>query len=121
MKNQFLKMAVVTLLVLGVFAGNTWAKKTGKANVPSKPEYKEYKGTIEVTKDKAGNIKSVKLKSSGLFKHTYHIILDEDGKELGEKMAGKKVSVKGKLEEKAGVKWLTIERSEVSEKDSHKK
>jgi hypothetical protein len=109
MKNQFFKMAVVTLLVLGVFTGNTWAKNTGKANEPSKPEYKDYKGILKVIKDPAGNIKSAELMCDGLSKPpTYHIVLNEDGKELAEKMAGKEVSIKGKLEEKAGAKWLAV-------------
>lgn len=126
MKSQFLKTTVVaTLLVLGLFVGNTWAKKTHKANKPSNPVQKEYKGTVEVTKDKAGDIKTVELKSGVIFKHTYHITLDEKGKELGEKMAGKEVEVEGVLSEKAGAKWLTItEYSAVpskSEKGKHKK
>jgi len=108
MKSQFLKTLVATLLVLGLFVGNTWAKKTGDANKPSKPEHKNYKGTVVVTKDKAGNIMAVTLKVGVIFKHTYHITLDEKGKDLGQKMAGKKVNVKGVLSEKAGAKWLTI-------------
>lgn len=126
MKSQFLKTTVVaTLLVLGLFVGNTWAKKTHKANEPSKPGQNEYKGTVEVTKDETGNIKTVELKSGLIFKHTYQITLDEKGKELGEKMAGKKVRVKGIIEEKVGKKWLNvIEYKAVSSKPGkgkHKK
>ena len=123
MKSQFLKTAVATLLVLGLFVSNTWAKKTHKANESSKPQYKNYKGTVEVTKDKAGDITAVKLMVND--KLSYSITLDEKGKELGQKMAGKEVSVKGMLSEKAGAKWLTItEYSAVpskSEKGKHKK
>jgi hypothetical protein len=109
MKSQFLKTTVVaTLLVLGLFVGNTWATKTPKAAVPSKPAQKEYKGTVEVTKDKAGDIKAVTLKVGALFKSTYHITLDKMGKELGTKMAGKKVIATGTVEKKAGAKWLTV-------------
>lgn len=108
MKNQFLKTMVVTTLILGVFAGNSWAKKTTKAAASSKPAQKVYKGTVEVAKDKAGDIKAVTLKVGTLIKSSYHITLDETGKELGTKMAGKKAVVTGTLEKKSGVKWLTV-------------
>jgi len=120
MKGQFLKMsAVATLLVLGLLVGNTWAKKTGDPNKPSKPEYKNYKGIVEVAKDKAGKIMAVtlKVKVGKTPEHTYNVTLNEKGKELGEKMAGKKVIATGTLEKKAGAEWLTITKySEVSSK-----
>lgn len=119
MKSQFFKMSVVTLLILGVFAGSALAK-THK-HKPSKPESMDCKGTVEVTKNKAGNIETVTLKTGGFFKHTYNITLDAKGKELGEKMAGKQVSVKGMLSEKTGAKWLTVaEYSEVPSKSKKK-
>jgi hypothetical protein len=125
MRSQFLKTAVAALLVLGLFVGTTWAKKTHKATEPSKPQYKDYKGTVEVTKDKAGDIKAVELKVGLIIKHTYHIALDEKGKELGQNMAGKKVHVKGIIEGKAGKKWLNIIEykavSSKSGKGKHKK
>jgi len=125
MKNQFLKTAVATLLVLGLFVGTAWAKKTLKANEPSNTQYKDYKGTVKVTKDKAGNINGVNLKVGVLPKHTYPIVLDEKGIELGEKMAGRKVHVKGIIEEKAAKKWLNIIEyravSSKSGKGKHKK
>jgi hypothetical protein len=125
MRRQFLKMAVAVLLVSGVLVGNTWAKKTSDANEPSKTKHKSYKGTVEVTKDKVGDINAVELKVGQIIKHTYHITLDEKGKELGQKMAGEKVKVKGTLSEKAGAEWLTItEYSAISskpKKDTQKK
>jgi len=121
MKNQFFKMSVVTLLMLGVFAGSAWAKTHKHKNKPSQPETMECKGTVEVTKNKAGNIETVDVKTGGLFKQTYNITLDEKGKELGEKMPGKQVDVKGMLSEKAGAKWLTVtEYSEVPSKPEKK-
>jgi hypothetical protein len=54
-------------------------------------------------------------------KLSYSITLDEKGKELGQKMEGKKVNVKGMLSEKAGAKWLTVtEYSEVPSKSEKK-
>jgi hypothetical protein len=108
MRSQFLKTAVAALLVSGVLAGTAYAKKTSDANESSKTKHESYIGTVEVTKDKVGDINAVELKVGQKIKHTYHITLDEKGKELGQKMAGKKVSVKGMLSEKAGAEWLTV-------------
>lgn len=124
MRSQFLKIAVAMLLILGLFAGNAWAKKTHKADKPSKPKLIECKGKVEVTKDKDGNIEAVELRVGSL-RHIYHITLDEKGKELGEKMPGKEVNVKGVLSKKADADCLTVtEYSEVpseSEKKTDKK
>jgi hypothetical protein len=40
---------------------------------------------------------------------TFNVVLDAKGKELGEKMDGKLVSVKGVETEKDGKKWITVE------------
>jgi hypothetical protein len=78
-------------------------------------------GTIEVTRDKAGNIETVVLKPGGLFKRAYNVTLDAKGKELGEKMAGKQVDAKGTVSEKEGAKWLTVTGySEVPSKSEKK-
>jgi hypothetical protein len=119
MRSPFLKTTVAAmLLVLGLFAGNTWAKKTPKAAEPSKLTEKEYKGTVEVTEGRVGYIEAVKLKTGILlFKHTYNITLDRKGRGLGEQMAGKKVIVKGILLKKGDSDWLTVtEYSEVPPK-----
>jgi hypothetical protein len=108
MRSKFLKTAVTVLLVSGVLAGAAYAKKTGDANESSKTKPKSYIGIVEVAKDKVGDINTVDLKVGQKIKHTYHIALDEKGKELGQKMAGKRVDVKGMLSEKAGAEWLTI-------------
>jgi hypothetical protein len=109
MRSPFLKTTVVAvLLVLGLFVGNTWANKINKAAEPSKLAEKEYKGTVEVTEGRVGYIIAVKLKTGILFKHTYNITLDRKGLELGERMAGKKVIVKGILLKKGDEDWLTV-------------
>ncbi len=144
MKSSYLKMAVVSFLVSGVLAGNTWAKETNKSatsssstksatssksNVSSKPAasksaesskskpvQKEYTGTVEVTKDKAGDIKAITLKVDSLVKSKYTITLDEKGQELG-KIAGKKVTITATEEKKKDAKWLTVTKySEVTSK-----
>lgn len=118
MRSTFSKTTVIAmLLVLGLFAGNTLAKKTPKAAEPSKPAEKEYKGKVEVTEGRVGFIEAVKLKTGRFFKHTYNITLDRKGRGLGEQMAGKKVIVKGILLKKGDEDWLTVtEYSEVSSK-----
>ncbi|MGA2914902.1 MAG: hypothetical protein ABSE89_02655 [Sedimentisphaerales bacterium] len=114
MKSRFLKMSVAMLLIVGMFAGNSWAKKSGKSH---KSSNKSYEGKVEVIRDKAGNVKTVELKVSGVFKDTYNIVLDEKGKELEDTMAGKQVHIKGTVVKKAGEKWLTVkEYKEVSHK-----
>jgi hypothetical protein len=121
MRSQFLKTAVAALLVSGVLVGTAYAKKTSDANESSKTKPKSYIGIVEVAKDKVGDINTVDLKVGQKIKHTYHITLDEKGKELGQKMAGKKVNVKGMLSEKAGAEWLTVkEYSMVAPKPAKK-
>jgi hypothetical protein len=124
MRSQFLKTAVAALLVSGVLVGTAYAKKTSDANESSKTKPKSYIGTVEVTKNKVGDVNDVNavdLKVGQKIKHTYHITLDEKGKELGQKMAGKKVNVKGMLSEKAGAEWLTVkEYSMVAPKPAKK-
>jgi hypothetical protein len=126
MKSQFLKITVASLLILSVLAGDCWAKKKGKANKPPKApnttlkiaELKNYKGKVEVTKDRAGNITEVKLKVGKILKKKYNVALDGRGKELGERMAGQQVQVRGMVQKKAGAKWLLVKdyRSVVKEK-----
>jgi hypothetical protein len=103
-----LKMAFASALVLGLLVGNSWAAKAGKESPAPKKEVKEVKGTVEVTRDKAGAITDITLKTGKVMVTKYKITLDEKGKELGEKMTGKQVEVKGTVEKRSGVKWLTV-------------
>jgi hypothetical protein len=103
-----LKMAFASGLVLGLLVANSWAAKAGKESPAPKKEVKDFKGTVEVTRDKAGAITGITLKTGKVMTTKYQIALDEKGKELGEKMAGKHVEVKGTVEKKSGVKWLTV-------------
>jgi hypothetical protein len=122
MKSQFFKVSIVMLLILGVFAGSTWAKSHKHKAKPSQPESISCKGKVEVTRDKTGNIETVKLKTGILiFGHTYNITLDGKGRELGEQMAGKQVNVKGLLLKKGNVEWLVVAKySEVPSKSEKK-
>jgi hypothetical protein len=121
MKSQFLKTTVTVLLVLGVLAGTSWAKKTNKANELRKTEFKHYQGTVEVTRDKTGAVETVKLKVGKLFGSTYYVSLDEKGKDLAERMVGKQVKLTATMVNKAGTKWLGVkEYKEVVHKPAKK-
>jgi hypothetical protein len=133
MRSKCLKMSVALVFVLGMIAGNNWAKDSNKAAVSSKsekkidksssvskskPAAKDYKGTIKVTKNKEGKVETVDLKAGSVIKSTYHIVLDEKGKELAAKFSGKKVVATATLEKKKSAKWLTVTKySEVKKKE----
>lgn len=128
MKSRFLKITVASLLILGVLAGNCWAKKTAKAHRPpkapktelKKAELKNYKGKVEVTKDRAGNITAVKLIAGKMLKRAYNVALDERGRELGAKMAGRQVEVRGMVQKKSGEKWLMVKEYRLVVKEKGK-
>lgn len=107
MKGHSLKMAGAAILVLGLFVDSSWAEKTGKA-APLKMGLRSLRGTVEVTRDKAGQITAVELKVGTVLRTTYKITLDAKGRDLGGKMAKKQVLVKGTVEKRSGVKWLTV-------------
>jgi hypothetical protein len=67
-----------------------------------------FRGRIVVAKDANGVITSVKLENRR--RGTFNIVLDEKGKELGEKMADKFVEITGKETTKGDEKWLTVEK-----------
>lgn len=98
MNTKLFKIAVITMLAVGVIASDVWAKKT-----PLKEQM--IQGTVHVTKDKEGKITAVKLMND---KMSYSITLDAKGKELGEKMANKKVDVTCIVKMKTNVEWLTV-------------
>jgi hypothetical protein len=106
MRSCILKSTATLLLVLGLLASNSHvAAKTGKSGDPNL--LKGYhKRIVEVAKDKDGNITSVTL--TKVDKKPIHITLDEKGKELGTKLAGKTIIVIGTVETKNKEKWLTI-------------
>jgi hypothetical protein len=121
MESRFLKITVASLLILGVLAGNCWAKKTKPPKTELKiAELKSYKGKVEVAKDRAGTITEVRLKVGKILKRTYNVALDERGRELGAKMAGRQVKVRGILQKKSGVKWLVVKEYRLVVKEQGK-
>jgi hypothetical protein len=120
MKGQMMRMAVVTLLVFGLSVAGAATQKPAKTQKVTKPQVKTYTGTVKVTKDKAGRLTAVKL-STGLLSPTYNVALDKQGRELAEKMAGKRVQVQGLVAKKSGKTVLTVrEYSPVAPKSTKK-
>jgi hypothetical protein len=108
MKRQYVKMAVVVWLALGVAVANAGTQKTTKTVKPAKSQVQTYTGTVKVTKDKAGQVTAAKLSVGKVLPHTYPIALDAKGKELVRKMADKQVQVKGTVAKQKDGTWLTV-------------
>lgn len=108
MNGQIVRMAVAMLLVFGVSVAGAGTQKTTKAHKATKPQIQAYTGTVKVTKDKAGQVTAAKLSVGKILPHKYSIVLDKEGKELADKMDGKRVQVKGLLEKKSGKTTLLI-------------
>jgi hypothetical protein len=106
------KCIAVAALALFVFAANSIADEPNKPKAPKRPDRKgmiEVIGNVTVTKDKEGNILAARILTA---RNTieYRITLDDKGKELVEKFAGKMADVTGIWETKENVKWLTVEK-----------
>ncbi len=108
MKSQVVRVAVATLLAFGVSVAGAATQKAGKVKKPVASQVQTYTGTVAVTKDKAGQITVVKLNAGKLPCHKYNVALDQEGKELGEKMAAQRVQVKGVVEKQSGKKVLVV-------------
>jgi hypothetical protein len=95
------------LVLLAVLAGflSVSAVQAADPNAPAKEP--AVRGIVVVVKDASGAITSVQIENKKF--GICNVVLDVKGKELGEKMVGKRVVVKGKVEEKDGKKWVTVE------------
>jgi hypothetical protein len=95
-----LMVAMVEFLFVGI----------SRAEEPNAPKFDPnmFRGKIVVVKDANGVITAVKLENKR--RGTFNIVLDEKGKELGEKMADKFVEITGKETTKDNEKWLTVEK-----------
>jgi len=105
------KLIMLTLIAAMVMFLSVSFAKAADANAPKaapKAETVTIKGKIMVTKDAEGKITAVKLQSRK--KGMYSITLNAMGKELGEKMGGKRVEVTGMEMTKDDEKWLTVEK-----------
>jgi len=100
-------LTLVAAMVEFLFVGISGA---AEPNAPKLPKFdpNTFRGIIIVAKDVNGVITSVKLENRR--RGTFNIVLDEKGKELGEKMADKFVEITGKETTKDNEKWLTVEK-----------
>jgi hypothetical protein len=118
--KKLIMLTLVTAMVEFLFVGISIAaepnapklpkSRAAEPNAPKLPRFdpNTFRGIIVVAKDANGVIKSVKLENRRL--GTFNIVLDEKGKELGEKMADKFVVITGKETTKGNEKWLTVEK-----------
>jgi len=102
------KLIMLTLAAVMVEFLFVDISKAAEPNAPKFDPNTMFVGRIVVTKDASGVITSVKLES--IRRGIFNIILDEKGKELGEKMADKFVEITGKETTKDNEKWLTVEK-----------
>jgi hypothetical protein len=103
--KKLVMLTLVAAMVEFAFVG------ISKAAEPSAPKFDPntmFRGRVVVAKDANGVITSVKLQNRR--RGTFNIVLDEKGKELGEKMEGKFVEITGKETTKGDEKWLTVEK-----------
>ena len=108
MKGQIVRMAVVTLLVFEECASTgATTQKTTKTTKSTKPQVKTYTGTVKVTKDKAGKLTAVKLNTAPFPARTTSSSTAKAA-DFGEKMAGKRVQVKGLVQKKSGKTVLAV-------------
>lgn len=100
------KLAVLVLLVAVVGVTSVCLADANDPNTP-KAKQKPFIGKVVVVKDAEGVITAVQIENRKLGK--YNVVLDEKGKELGEKMEGKLVAVKGVESVNDEEKWITVE------------
>jgi hypothetical protein len=99
------KLILLAVLAGFLFVSAAMARDPNDPNAPAKEP--RFRGKVAVVKNAEGVIAEVKLESRRL--GTFDIVLDAKGKELGEKMAGKNVVIKGTVVDRGGKKWLTVE------------
>lgn len=97
----------ITVAILVAVAG--LFVSISKAQEPNAPKMNPnvFRGRVVVVKDANNVITSVKLENRR--RGNFNIVLDEKGKELGQKMDGKFVEVIAKETIKNDEKWLTVE------------
>jgi hypothetical protein len=109
MRGHTMRTAIAVLLMLAVSVAGAATQNPTKVSKPSKPVLQSYTGEVEVTKDKSGDVRTVKLTVGKVRKYSFNVTLDKKGKELGEKMAGKQANLKASKEKKGDARWLTIQ------------
>jgi hypothetical protein len=105
---------VVALLAATAFAADAnTPPEPNKPLAPRPPVTVKLKGTITVTKDPNNIVTAIKLTTA--YKIVYHVTLDKKGEELGS-LNGKEVEVQGVVTDKAGQKWIKVQKFQLVEK-----
>jgi Rieske Fe-S protein len=97
-------MVLVAAAATALMASVVLAEANVPAKAPPKPLAK-IEGAVSVVKD-ANEIKEVKVTTKD--KGVFNVVLNEKGKALGTRMAGKEAVVHGTVSEKNGEKWIDV-------------
>jgi hypothetical protein len=110
MKKQLMTLVgVVAVCMVLAVVSNVMAADANQPNGTPKEKSKDLGpviGVVTVVKDNDGNIAEIKVTVRKSL--IYKVVLDEKGIELGKTFADKKVRIKGTIEKKGEVQWITV-------------
>jgi len=103
--KKLIALVLMVSMVAFVFVD---VSRAADPNMPKRPMFdpNAIRGMVVVEKDANGVITAVKVENRR--RGTWNVVLDAKGKELGETMANKLVTVIGKETTKDDQKWLTV-------------
>jgi hypothetical protein len=105
-----LKLAIVLIAGTALLSAVCFAEE--KAPVESV----KVQGLVGVTKDANGDITTVTLiTKDGV---VYNVMLDENGKKLGEEMADEQVEAEGTVSKIGDKEWITVQSYKAVEEES---
>ena len=102
--KRMIGMLLVAAAATVLMASVVLAEPNAPAKTAPKPLAK-IEGAVSVVKD-ANEIKEVKVTTKD--KGVFNVVINEKGKALGRRMAGKEAAVHGTVTEKNGEKWIDV-------------
>lgn len=102
--KRIIGMVLVAAAATVLMASVVLAEANAPAKTAPKPPAK-IEGAVSVVKD-ANEIKEVKVTTKD--KGVFNVVINEKGKALGKRMAGKEAIVHGTVTEKNGEKWIDV-------------